>query len=68
MLLACSLFLLLQHNVSVLTYPVSVAVGLCGLGLCDQLERRALRNSHTSAQHGSGQGSTVEQPINWETH
>lgn len=20
-----------------------------------------------SAQHGSGQGSTVEQPINWET-
>lgn len=38
MLFACSLFLLLQHSVSVLTYPVLVAVGLCGLGLCDQLE------------------------------
>lgn len=68
MLFACSLSLLLQHSVSVLTYPVSVTVGLCGLGLCDQLERRTLRSSHTSAQHVSGQGSMVEQPVNWETH
>lgn len=70
MLFACCIFcsLLLQRSVSVLTCPVSVVVGLCGLGLCDQLEQRALRSSHASAQHGSGQSSAVEQPVNWETH
>lgn len=51
MLFACSLCPLLQRSNSVLTYPVSVTVGLCGLGLCDQLEQQALRSSHTSAQH-----------------
>lgn len=65
---ACSLSLLLWRGVSVLTKPDAVMVGLCGLGLCDQFERRALRSSHTSAQHDSGQSSAVEQPVNWETH
>lgn len=39
MLFAGSLSLLLLCSISVLTYPVSVTVGLCGLGLCDQLEQ-----------------------------
>lgn len=68
MLFAGSLSPLLLCSISVLTYPVSVAVGLCGLGLCDQLEQRTLRCSHTSAQHDSGQSSALEQPVNWETH
>lgn len=68
MLFAGSLSPLLLCSISVLTYPVSVAVGLCGLGLCDQLEQRTLRCSHTLAQHDSGQSSALEQPVNWETH